>query len=147
MESSRIRAVSHKQIVSVTVACVRLALSVDVRETILNVLHCPLFGPEDIKMRIATISAVVGLLSLIPIGADADELEPKVRRITIGMDRSAVIALMGSSPDATINANTVSIAHSRMVWMGQAGRSYVVVTVFDRVIRIKACSGILAAQC
>lgn len=98
-------------------------------------------------MRIITIAIFSALAISTISGVAAEELDTQFQQIKIGMEQDAAISLMGSSPDGKVDANTLSIAHSRLVWQGKAGRLYVVTTMFNRVIRMKSCSGVPAIEC
>jgi hypothetical protein len=99
-------------------------------------------------MRIISIIFLLGTLSVLPIiGAGAEDLDGQLQKIKIGMEQDAAVSLMGSSPDGKVDTNTLSINHSRLVWQGKAGRLYVITTLFNRVVRMKSCSGVPASEC
>lgn len=98
-------------------------------------------------MRIITI-AIFSALAISAISSvTAEELDTQFQQIKIGMEQDAAISLMGGSPDGKVDANTLSVVHSRLVWQGKAGRVYVITTIFNRVMRMKSCSGVPAIEC
>ena len=71
--------------------------------------------------------------------AGAQDIDAKFTRISMGLTRDAVLAILGH-PDAETNSTMLGVPYARLRW-NAAARSYVVVFVVDRVVETKQCAG------
>lgn len=71
--------------------------------------------------------------------ASAQDTDTKFIRISMGLTRDAVLAILGH-PDGEMNSTVLGVPYARLRWNASA-RSYVVVFIVDRVVETKQCAG------
>lgn len=71
--------------------------------------------------------------------ASAEDTDTKFIRISMGLTRDAVLAILGH-PDAETSSTVLGVPYARLRWNVSA-RAYVVVFIADRVVETKQCTG------